>query len=257
MTPGDMSSMNGKVAMVVGATGAIGSETARTFAAAGARVVLAGRNAEKGERLLAEIQQGGGDAIFVPCDVTDPAAMEQVMAQTVDRFGRLDAAFNNAGWEGTEVEAADIREEDWQRMMDVKLTGTWRALKAQVRQFLAQGGPGAIVNMSGSWGLVGAPPRYSSYCAAAHGIMGLTRSSAAEYAGRGIRINAVCPGAVDTPMFGRMTDDDAAILASVASTIPMGRLARPADIAQAVLWLCSDQAGYITGQGIPLTGGAQ
>src|SRR5690606_5627573 len=107
---------------------------------------------------------------------------------------------------------------------DVKLTGTWRALKYQVQQILAQGSPGTIVNMSGSWGLVGAP-RFSSYCAAAHGIMGLTRSAAAEYAGQGIRINAVCPGAVDTPMLGRMTEDDAAILASVASAIPMGRLA--------------------------------
>lgn len=247
---------DGKVALIVGATGAIGAQTAELFATAGARVVLAGRDRTAGAALLASVEEKGAEAMFVACDVTDTTSMERVVAEAVGRFGRIDCAFNNAGWEGTAVESAEIAEEDWQRMIDIKLSGTWRGLKFQVRQMLAQGGQGAIVNMAGNWGLVGFP-RYASYCAAAHGVMGLTRAAALEYAGAGIRINAVCPGAVDTPMLERMVGGDEAAKAAFAASIPAGRLALPEDVAQAVLWLCSDHATYVTGQGISLTGGAQ
>lgn len=241
----------GAVALVVGA-GAIGTETARRFVDAGASVVLAGRDAEKGAALADAL---GANALFVPCDVTDEAAHAQAVAAAVARFGRLDFAFNNAGWEGTGEAAADIAEAHWLRMMDVKLNGCWRGLKAQVRQMLAQGQGGAIVNMAGSWGLVGAA-RQASYCAAAHGVMGLTRAAALDYAGAGIRVNAVCPGAVDTPMLARMFGGDEAAKAGYAASLPMGRLATPADVAAAVLWLCSEDSAYVTGREIMLAGGA-
>ena len=243
---------SGAVVLVVGATGTIGSETARRFAAAGAQVVLAGRDVRAGAALQAEI---GEASVFVPCDVTQAAAQTRAVAAAVENFGRLDMAFNNAGWEGTGAAAADIAEADWLRMMDVKLNGTWRGVKAQARQMLAQGGGGAIVNMAGSWGLVGAAGQ-AAYCAAAHGVMGLTRAAALDYAGAGVRVNAVCPGAVDTPMLARMFGGDAAAVADYAASLPMGRVATPADVAGAVLWLCSADAGYVTGQGMGISGGA-
>jgi len=247
---------DGKVALIVGATGAIGAQTAQLFSAAGARLVLAGRDATAGAALLAKVEEKGPEAIFVTCDVTDTASIRRMVDEAVDRFGRIDCAFNNAGWEGVAAESADISEDDWQRMLDIKLSGTWRGLKYQVRQMLAQGGTGAIVNMAGNWGLVGFP-RYGAYCAASHGVMGLTRTAALEYAGAGIRVNAICPGAVDTPMLDRMVGGDEGVKAAFAASIPAGRLALPSDVAQAVLWLCSDRAAYVTGQGIQLTGGAQ
>jgi NAD(P)-dependent dehydrogenase (short-subunit alcohol dehydrogenase family) len=243
---------SGAVVLVVGATGAIGAETARRFAAAGARLVLAGRDVRTGAAVQAEL---GERSVFVPCDVTDPAAHNRAVAAAVENFGRLDIAFNNAGWEGTGVAAAEIAEADWLRMMEVKLNGTWRGLKAQARQMLTQDGGGAIVNMAGSWGLVGAAGQ-AAYCAAAHGVMGLTRAAALDYAGAGIRVNAVCPGAVDTPMLARMFGGDAAALAGYAAGLPMGRAATPADVAGAVLWLCSADARYVTGQGMGISGGA-
>jgi NAD(P)-dependent dehydrogenase (short-subunit alcohol dehydrogenase family) len=246
----------GKVALVVGATGAIGQRTAALFARAGAKVALAGRDEAKGSAVLETLTAAGAEAMFVACDVTDSAAMERVVAEAVGRFGRIDCAFNNAGWEGNAAGSAEITEDDWQRMIDVKLSGTWRGLKYQARQMLAQGGGGAIVNMAGSWGLVGFPG-YASYCAAAHGIMGLTRAAALDYAGAGLRINAVCPGAVDTPMLDRMVGGSEEVKSAFASAIPMGRLAVPQDVAQAVVWLCSDLAGYVSGQGIVLSGAAQ
>lgn len=254
MTQAYLPGVTNKVAMVVGATGAIGTATVQIFARAGAKVVLVARDVEKGERAAAELRAAGSEALFQCGDVTDAAAMDRAVTAAVVQFGELNLAFNNAGWEGSGVAAADITEGDWQRMVDIKLTGTWRALKAQVRQMQAQGGGGAIVNMAGSWGLTGAP-RFASYCAAAHGVVGLTRSAAMDYAPFGIRINTVCPGAVDTPMLSRMVDGKEAVRDAVAQSIPMGRLAQPADVASAVLWLCSDASSYATGVNLPLTGG--
>jgi NAD(P)-dependent dehydrogenase (short-subunit alcohol dehydrogenase family) len=247
---------SGRVALVVGATGAIGARTAQLFAQSGAKVVLAGRSMTALAAVASGIEGASTETLCVACDVTDPDSMERVVTDAVARFGRVDAAFNNAGWEGAAVESADISEDDWAKMMDIKLSGTWRGLKFQVRQMIAQGDGGSIVNMAGNWGLIGFP-QYASYCAAAHGVMGLTRSAALEYAGRGIRVNAVCPGAVDTPMLSRMIGGNEAVKGHFAAAIPMGRLAYPDDVARAVLWLCSDNASYITGQGIMLTGGAQ
>lgn len=244
----------GKVVVIVGGTGAIGGAVAVALATAGAKVVLAGRNEDAAERNLAAIRNVGADALFVPTDVTRLTDMERLVADTVTRFGRLDCAFNNAGWEGTSAETANIDERDWARMLDIKLSGAWRGMKYQLRQMLAQGS-GSIVNMAGSWGLAAAP-NYAAYCAAAHGVVGLTRTAALEYAPKGIRVNAVCPGAVDTPMLDRMFQGNVAAKSGYGGSIPMGRLARPDDIAGAVLWLTSDAASYVTGQAIALTGGA-
>lgn len=243
-----------KVAIVVGGTGAIGGAVGLAFARAGARVVLAGRNEGAAAASLQAIRQLGTEALFIPADVTRAGDLERLVTETVARFGRLDYAFNNAGWEGPEVPTADIEERDWLTMLDIKLSGVWRGMKYQLAHMSAHGG-GVIVNMAGSWGLVGAP-NYAAYAAAAHGIVGLTRSAALEYAGRGIRVNAVCPGAVDTPMLDRMFHGDAAAKAGYGAGIPLGRLARPEDVAGTVLWLTSDAASYVTGQAIALTGGA-
>jgi NAD(P)-dependent dehydrogenase (short-subunit alcohol dehydrogenase family) len=243
----------GQVLLVVGGTGAIGAAVGMAFARAGGQVMLAGRNRAAAESVLGEMQGLTHGADFVEADVTCSADMERAVAATLARFGRLDCAFNNAGWEGNASETADIAEADWARMLDVKLSGVWRGMKYQLRHMAGQG-RGSIVNMAGSWGLQGAP-LYGAYCAAAHGIVGLTRTAALEYAGRGIRINAVCPGAVDTPMLGRMFGGDTAAMAGYGASLPMGRLARPDDVAGAVLWLCSDAAAYATGQAIGLTGG--
>lgn len=242
-----------RVALIVGGTGGIGSAAAKRFALSGASVVLAGRDEHAGRAIVAEIEASRGNAVFIRADVTRSEEIERLVAATVAQFGRLDCAFNNAGWEGPAVNAADIDERDWLKMMDVKLNGVWRCVKHQVGQMLKQGS-GAIVNMAGNWGLVGFP-RYAAYCAAAHGVMGLTKAAAIEYAGNGIRINAVCPSAVDTPMLDRMVAGSAAAKAAFASSIPMGRLATPQDVAEAVFWLCSDGAAYVTGQSIVLTGG--
>ena len=243
-----------KVVVIVGGTGAIGGAVGRALATAGAKSVLAGRNERAASRSLEAIRGKGADAEFISVDVTRSEDLERLVFETVGRFGRLDCAFNNAGWEGTAAETANIDEQDWTRMLDIKLSGVWRGMKYQLRHMMAHGG-GSIVNMAGSWGLVPAP-NYGAYCAAAHGIIGLTKTAALEYAAKGVRVNAVCPGAVDTPMLDRMFHGDTAAKAGFGATIPMGRLARPEDIAGAVLWLTSDAASYVTGQAIGLTGGA-
>jgi len=243
-----------KVVIIVGGTGAIGRAVGLAFARAGAKVVLAGRNAQSAEGQLGELRSLGTEAEFVPVDVTQASDMELLVDATVSRFGRLDCAFNNAGWEGVAANVSQIEESDWTRMLDIKLSGVWRGMKYQLRQMTKQGS-GCIVNMAGSWGLVAAP-HYGAYCAAAHGIIGLTKTAALEFASQSIRVNAVCPGAVDTPMLDRMFHNDSAAKAGFGAGIPMGRLASPHDVAGAVLWLSSGSASYVTGQAIGLTGGA-
>ncbi len=247
------SRLKNKITLVVGGTSGIGRATAMLLAQRGATVILSGRNAAAGDNVVREITGAGGTASFLRADVTDAHSIEALVQEIVATHGRLDIAFNNAGREVPYQRIADIGESNWQAMLDMKLTGTWRCMKYQLAQ-MARQKQGVIVNMAGNWGLKGAPG-FSAYCAAAHGIMGLTRTAAQEYAVDNIRVNAVCPGAVDTALLDRMVGGSEDMKRTLAQAVPMGRLATPEDVAQAVMWLCSDEASYITGQGMVLAGG--
>ena len=246
--------LDGKVALVTGGASGIGRATALVFAREGALVAVADRGEAAAQATVGMINAAGGQAIAIAADVTREEDVAGMVARTLIAFGRLDCAFNNAGWEGNAVESAEISEDDWHRMIDVKLNGTWRGLKYQARQMLAQGDGGAIVNMAGSWGLVGFP-RYASYCAAAHGIMGLTRAAAMEWAADGIRVNTIMPFA--------MTDAVEAFLAAeperasaVVAQVPLGRVGDPeTDIGRAVVFLAGPDSAYLTGATLPLDGG--
>lgn len=247
------SGIEGGVALIVGATSGIGRATAEAFARDGASVMLAGRNKSVGDDAVQAIVSKGGNAAFVAIDVRKPDSVEAAVEAAVSTFGRLDFAFNNAGWEGTMEKAGDISVENWDRMIETKLRGVWLGMKHQLTAMLEHK-RGAIVNMAGSWGLVGFP-NFASYCAAAHGIMGLTKAASLEYARDGIRINAVCPGAVKAPLLDRMTGGAADVEAGFAAQTAMGRLATPDEVADAVVWLCSDRSSYVNGHGLVLNGG--
>ena len=246
-------SLKSRIALVVGGTAGIGRATAVLFAECGATVIISGRNKDAGQDVVRDITGAGGSASFIRADVTDIGSIESLIQELVAKHGRLDIAFNNAGREVPYLRVAEIAESEFQSMLNLKLIGVWRCMKFELAQMVRQK-HGVIVNMAGNWGLKGAPG-YSSYCAAAHGIMGLTRTAAMEYGKDNIRVNAVCPGAVDTALLDRMVGGSEDMKKALAKTIPMGRLAKPEDIAQTVLWLCSDGASYITGQGIALAGG--
>ena len=242
-----------KVVLVLGGTSGIGKTTALRFAREGAGVVIGGRNADNGNEVARSIRNGGGSGLFVQTDVADIDALQNIVAVAVKEFGGLNVAFNNAGLAGTANKTADESEADWLDMIDTKLNGVWRGMKYQIPAMLESGG-GSIINMAGNWGLTSFPG-YAAYCAAAHGVMGLTKAAAMEYAGAGIRINAVCPGAVDAPILDRMTGGDTEIKNSFARQLPIGRLCSQEDIAEAVLWLASDASAYVNGTGLALDGG--
>ena len=242
-----------KTVLILGATSGIGRTTALRFAQEGANVVIGGRNEDNGNEVVRSIEAMDGNGLFVQTDVREMDDLQNAVDRTVGEFGGLNVAFNNAGLAGTGSKAADESEVDWLEMIDTKLNGVWRGMKCQVPAMLEVGG-GAIVNMAGNWGLIGFPT-YAAYCAAAHGVMGLTKAAAMEYVGAGIRINAVCPGAVDAPILDRMTGDNEEIKNSFAQQLPVGRLCSQEDIAEAVLWLASDAASYVNGVGLVLDGG--
>ncbi len=240
----------GKIALVTGGNSGIGKATAILFARQGARVVIAARRAEEGEATVAEIRRNGGEAIFARTDVALAADAEAVVKRTVAEYGRLDCAFNNAGISGGGL-LHEVTEADWDRMIDVNLKGVWLGMKYQVIQMLSQGS-GAIVNDSSVAGLSGYV-RSTHYAASKHGVVGLTKSAALQYRDQGIRINAVCPGMIMTPMIER-----AFAIPGVEdwfrAKVP-GRGGNPDEVAQAVTWLCSDAASYVTGVALPVDGG--
>ena len=242
-----------KTVLILGATSGIGRTTALQFAREGASVVIGGRNADNGNEVVRSIEAMDGNGLYVQMDVTDLGAVQNAVDRTVETFGGLNIAFNNAGLAGTGNKTADESEADWSDMINTKLNGVWHGMKCQIPAMLESGG-GAIVNMAGNWGLIGFPT-YAAYCAAAHGVMGLTKAAAMEYVGAGIRVNAVCPGAVDAPILDRMTGGNEEIKTSFAQQLPVGRLCSQEDIANAVLWLASDAASYVNGVGLVLDGG--
>jgi NAD(P)-dependent dehydrogenase (short-subunit alcohol dehydrogenase family) len=245
--------LSGKIALITGGTSGIGREAAVLFAKAGAKVVIAGRREAEGKETLDLIRGAAGEGLFVQADVSKAADAETLVQKTVEKFGRLDAAFNNAGIEGHWTPIVEQSEEDWDRTIDINLKGTWLCLKYEIRQMLKQGSGGAIVNMASVVGLMGSAGA-ATYCASKHGVMGLTKTAALENARRGIRINTVCPAVIETPMADRAFADPK-FNKFVLDHHPIGRFGRPEEIANAVVWMCSDQASFMTGQSLVLDGG--
>jgi NAD(P)-dependent dehydrogenase (short-subunit alcohol dehydrogenase family) len=248
------STMDGKIALVTGAAAGIGRASAIAFGRRGAKVALADVDAPGSQETLRLLKDAGGDGIFVRCNVSMPGDVEAFVKEVVATYGRLDYAHNNAGIAGDIVLTADCTEENWDRTISVDLKGIWLCMKHEIRQMLAQGGGGAIVNASATAGLVGSR-RSSAYAAAAHGVVGLTKSAALEYAQAGIRINAVCPGVTRTPMMQRIIGDNPQVEAQMVGRVPMARMATPEEIAEVVVWLCSDGAVFVTGHALSCDGG--
>jgi NAD(P)-dependent dehydrogenase (short-subunit alcohol dehydrogenase family) len=245
--------LEGKVGLVTGGTSGIGQETAVLFGRVGAKVVVAGRRETEGDETVKLIRAEGGDALFVKADVSKASEVETLIQKAVEKFGRLDVAFNNAGVEGVWVPIIKQSEEEWDQTIDVNLKGVWLSLKYEIRQMLKQGGGGSIVNMASITGLVGAAGA-AAYSASKHGVMGLTKSAALETAKNKIRINAVCPAVVETPM-GKRLFGALPVHKYVLSCHPMGRFGETTEIAEAVVWMCSDKASFMTGQSLVLDGG--
>jgi NAD(P)-dependent dehydrogenase (short-subunit alcohol dehydrogenase family) len=247
------SSFAGKVVLVTGAAGGIGRAIALAFGRAGACVVVADTSVDGGHATAAMIVEAGGKALFVQSNVTRAHEVEALIDKAVSYYGRLDCAVNNAGIEDEQQSLADGDDAQFDRIMGVNVKGVWLCMKHELRQMLAQGG-GVIVNMASVSGLVGAPSR-PIYAASKHAVIGLTRSAAAEYARAGIRINSLCPGGVKTPVLARALERDGAAEKKLKAAHPMGRLAEPAEIANAALWLCSEQSSFVTGHQLAVDGG--
>ena len=243
-----------KVVLIMGAATGIGRAACRVFAAHGARLVLGDINVDDGTQAATEINEGGGDAMFVDADITDDSAVGRVVAAALDRFGRLDCAFNNAGIEGDSGPLTDCTETNFDQVIAVNLKGVWLCLRHQIPAMLASGG-GAIVNTSSAAGVIGFSQGVAAYTAAKHGVVGLTRAAALEFANQGIRINAICPGATRTPMYEHAITSGVMSDADIRALQPIQRLAEPTEIAQSAAWLCSDTASFITGTIMPVDGG--
>jgi NAD(P)-dependent dehydrogenase (short-subunit alcohol dehydrogenase family) len=243
----------GQVALVTGASSGIGLAAAKAFAASSAAVVLADINTDALDAVTAELTSAGHQAIGITCDVADEAQAAAMVERTVATYGRLDMAFNNAGIVGFTGDLADEAAESFDRVTAINLRGIWTCMKHELRQMRSQGS-GAIVNCSSLGGLVGQAGR-ASYHATKHGVIGLTKSAAMDYAPLGIRINAVCPGVIDTPMSSDMIENQPDAMAKVMRDQPIGRPGRPDEVAAAALWLCSPAASLVLGVALPVDGG--
>jgi NAD(P)-dependent dehydrogenase (short-subunit alcohol dehydrogenase family) len=242
----------GKTVLVTGGASGIGRGVALAFAQAGAQVVVADIDVEGGEAIVRQIRQAGSRALFVRTDVAWNEDVEALVKATVDTFGRLDCAFNNAGIELEHQRLAESEEELFDRMIAINVKGVWLCMKHEIRQMLAQGG-GVIVNAASVAGLVGAP-KHAIYAASKHAVVGLTKSAAAEYGKKGIRINDVCPGVIRTAMLDRALEREAGSEEAMVRMHPIGRLGEIEDVAQAVLWLCSDASSFVTGHSLAVDG---
>ena len=246
-------SFENKVALVTGAASGMGLATAEAFAEAGAAVALADVNGDGARAAADALVAAGHKALGIRCDVAHLDEVEAMVKQTVSTFGRLDMAFNNAGVQSPVAETADADPKDYDFVMGVNLRGVWNCMKHELLQMRKQGS-GAIVNNSSLGGLVGIAER-GIYHASKHGVVGLTKSAGLEYAAKGIRINAVCPGIIETPMVMGMLETQPEAMAALMKEVPMGRLGRAEEIADAVLWLCSPASSFVIGHALPVDGG--
>ena len=243
--------MKNKVALVTGGSFGIGRATAIAFAKRGAKVVIA--DWIDNNETLELINSADGDAIFIKCDVSKTADVKSLIEKTISTFGRLDFAFNNAGIEGSSAPTQDCTEENFDKTIGINLKGIWLCMKYEIPEMLKQG-KGVIINCASIAGLVGFPG-LPAYVASKHGVIGLTKTSALECAKLGIRVNAVCPGAIKTPMIDRITGKDKEVEKQFEGMEPIGRMGEPEEVAEAVLWLCSDSASFVTGHAMTVDGG--
>ena len=247
-------SLNGKVALVTGGGSGIGRATSDAFARRGCKVVVSDMNGPGGLETVKRILEADGEAVFIPANVTLATQVQALIQRTVSRFGRLDCAVNSAGLAtSSRVPTHLVSEDDWDQIMEVNLRGVWLCMKHEIPVMLAQGG-GAIVNLSSIYGIVGAP-NTAAYTVSKHGVAGLTKVAALDYARDGIRINAVGPGYTMTPMVRRVVDANPGIEDWMIGKTPAGRMGNPEEIAEAILWLCSDEASFVTGAIVPVDGG--
>jgi A-factor type gamma-butyrolactone 1'-reductase (1S-forming) len=246
----------GKVALVTGSTSGIGQATAELFALQGAAVIVAGRRTERGESVVSGIRSRGGEATYIRLDVTDPESVSAVVRDAVRIYGRLDCAFNNAGIPGENIkDTSQQSEQSWEAVINTNLRGVWLCMKHELAQMCRQGG-GAIVNSASIFAHQGSEFGIAPYIASKHGVLGLTRAAAVEFARRGIRINAVSPGItrseMSAPALEAIPDE---FNAQIERNVPFGRIAEAEEIGRAVLWLCSDDASFVTGESLAVDGG--
>ena len=245
--------LDGKIALITGAGSGIGRATSMIFAREGARLVLADVVEPGGQETLRMVKELGADAIFFKTDVAKSSDVDAVVAKAVETFGRLDCAFNNAGIAGAGRLTHEYSEDQWNRVISINLTGVWLCMKAEITQMLTQGA-GSIVNTSSIMGLTGAI-RVPAYTAAKHGVAGLTKAAALEYGRHGIRINAVCPAPIYTPLLASTFENRPDVEERYARSEPLKRIGQPEEVGEAVAWLCSDRASYVTGLPMPVDGG--
>lgn len=245
--------LTGKVALITGAGSGMGLASAEAFLDAGASVVLSGSHYDKVKE-QADRLSSRGKALALQCDVANEEDVKALVENTVKHFGRLDAAYNNAGWQPPLAPIAEARTEDFDRVHAINLRGVWLCMKYQVQQMLKQGGEATIVNCASIGSIDGVAGR-TSYCSTKHGVVGMTKSAALEYAAKGIRINAVLPGVIDTPMVAGMMTGEADVLNALIAQVPIKRLGRADEIAKAVLWLSSDASSFVVGHSLVVDGG--
>jgi NAD(P)-dependent dehydrogenase (short-subunit alcohol dehydrogenase family) len=248
-----LTNFNNKVVLITGAGNGIGQTTALAFAQQGASVVVADISQTDGEETAAKINKAGGIATFILCDVTKDQDVKALVNRTLEIYGKLDIAFNNAGIEIEQSKLADGEEDVYDRIMDVNVKGVWRCMKYQIPAMLKQ--PTSVIVNTASIAGLGAAPKMSIYSASKHAVIGLTKSASVEYAKKGLRVNAVCPAVIDTDMFRRATLNDHQKEEYVRNLHPVGRIGQPEEVAAAVLYLCSDMAGFTTGVALPIDGG--
>ncbi len=250
-----MNGIRDKVAIVTGATSGIGRATAEALAAEGAHVVLAGRRCELGEHIALALRRKGFEAVFAEVDVRDPASLSAMVEIAIHTYGHLDIAVNNAGIPGKPSPLHDCPQDDWDEVLSVNLKGVWLSMKFEI-PYMLRNGAGVVVNVASDVGLVGSDLGIAPYVASKHGVIGLTRAAALEYATRSIRVNAICPGLTDTPMLARAKQDHSTSLSQyIESHIPMKRSGTAEEQASAIVWLCSDASSFVTGHALVVDGG--